>query len=41
MYSCLARDLPKVAYAPAFEAWLAAYPREQVFLVQVRRLVCV
>ena len=35
MYKCLAIELPKSNYSSPFEAWVEAYPRQQIYLVQV------
>ena len=35
MYKCLVIELPKTNYSSPFEAWVQAFPRQQIYLVQV------
>ncbi len=35
MYKCLSRDLGRENYSQPLQGWLDAYPREQVYLIQV------
>lgn len=37
VFSCLQRDLPALNYTTPLLAWLEAFPREQIMLLQVGR----
>ena len=38
VFHCLERDLPGQNYSEPFQAWLDAFPREQIMLLQYESL---